>query len=118
MEGLQNDWTFEELEHEIPDLNEYHYKKLWNDLSSPTGYYANFPILQTTNINKSDLESNVKYRNAIVEINVYDWSWTYSEDSARYAYQNIRLKWHANYHHCYTLQIPENQLKVNNSFRS
>jgi hypothetical protein len=88
------------------------YDQLWNDLSSPTGYYSNFPLLQSTNINKSDPTSDTFYLNTIVDINVFDWSWTFDHYSTKYALEKIQLKWNANYHHCYTLQIPADQLQV------
>ncbi len=76
MKDKKDRWTFDELDSEIPqDLKQEDYEQLWIDLTSPTAYFANFPILKSTTLNQSDPDNENYFKQTIVDINVFDWSW-------------------------------------------
>ena len=107
-----NRLTMQALDNEIPQyFSSNTYEQLWIDLLSPMSYFANFPILKNTNLNRSDTK-DADLLQTIVDINVLDWSWTTDDTSTKYASENIRLRWHPSYHHCYTLRVPEDRTEV------
>ena len=111
--GKSKRWPFDKLSKQnvskilTPDV----YDRILFDLISPAGYFANFPIPVTTTLNRSD-SNQAEFLNTIIELNVFDWAWKFDQNFTDSSLKNIRLRWHPNYHHCYTLQVPENQNQV------
>jgi len=95
------EWTYENLQQLIPDLKQNTNNHIWSYLFTPGAYFSNLPVISW----KERMERD----QLIVDCSAYDWDWTVYHDIECDREPVLQTRWDPDYHHCYTIHIPDDR---------
>ena len=95
------EWTYENLHQLIPGLKRNTYNHIWSYLFTPGAYFSNLPVISW--------KERMEKHQLIISCSAHDWDWTVDNDIECDREPVLQTRWDPDYHHCYTIHIPDDR---------